>query len=968
MTPRFVIREARQTYSQRRPAFAILSAIIALFLFAMELGAAESARPNFVLINIDDLGYADIEPFGSKLNRTPNLTRMAKEGRKLTSFYAAPVCSPSRASLMTGCYPKRALSIPHVLFPAYATGLDQAEVTVAELLKKQGYATGIIGKWHLGDQPAFLPRRHGFDYYYGLPYSNDMGPAADGVKSNLGKPLPKGPRPGRRGQPPLPLMRNETVLQRVLPADQQAIVERYTQEAVSFLWNHRDKPFFLYLPHSAVHFPLYPGKKFQGKSKHGLFGDWVEEVDWSVGQILETLRQLGLADNTLVIFTSDNGGALRHGAINAPLRGGKGSTFEGGMRVPLIAWWPGKIPAGTHTSEIASMMDVLPTFAKLAGGTVPTDRKIDGGDIWPILSGQAGAKSPYDAFYFFRGLNLQAVRSGPWKLHLAKGELYNLESDIAESSNVAANNAEVVAKLRDLARQMDADLGTKGVGPGCRPLGRVENPQPLIAHNGAVRKGFETPSVFAGQGIMVGEVTSTSAVIQLRLTKSDTLVDGDVAGVAGAVQFSFSSLAPNGLAAVSTPIVVSAENDFIARSKITQLTPGTQFRVSTVITSKRPEPDAPDIDGHAGPTAIFRTLPGSKSNDAVSFVVVTGMNYAKFHGDNRIDRKVHLANNNTELPKPYAGPDKHLGYPALETIRRLKPNFFVGTGDNVYYDTPKKPRAQTVPELRQKWHEQFVQPRYRNLFASVPTYWMIDDHDYRIDDGDNTGDHLPSPETGRRMMLEQLPLGATSERDVKTYRTHRVNRDVQIWFPENRMYRSPNAMKDGPGKSIWGKTQRAWLQRTLAESDATFKLLISPNPMVGPDDARKFDNHTNIGGFQHERDSFFAWLKESGITPNEFFVICGDRHWQYRSVHPTGYEEFSCGALVDANSRPGRKPGDPKSTDPEGLIKQVYSQAQPSGGFLQVESKRAANGKSAALVFRFRDEKGAVLHEHQKLR
>ena len=319
-------------------------------------------RPNFIFINIDDLGYADIGPFGSTLNRTPHLDRMAREGRKLTCFYAAPVCSPSRASLMTGCYPKRALPIPHVLFPGNDVGLAPAEVTLAEVLKQQGYATAIIGKWHLGDQPEFLPTRQGFDYYYGLPYSNDMGPAKDGVKSNLGDPLPqtKG-----QGQPPLPLLRNETVLQRVLAEDQTTLVTRYTEEALKFLRQPRDRPFFLYLPHTAVHFPLYPGKAFQGKSKNGLYGDWVEEVDWSVGQVLDTVRELGLAEKTLVIFTSDNGGTKR--GLNTPWRGHKGTTWEGGMRVPTIAWWPGRIPAGTSTDAVAGMMDILKGRRKSKG-------------------------------------------------------------------------------------------------------------------------------------------------------------------------------------------------------------------------------------------------------------------------------------------------------------------------------------------------------------------------------------------------------------------------------------------------------------------------------------------------------------------------------------------------------------------------------------------------------------------------
>lgn len=924
------------------------------------LNAAEKSKPNFIYINIDDLGYADIEPFGSKVNRTPHLNRMAEEGRKLTCFYAAPVCSPSRASLMTGSYPKRALSIPHVLFPGNAEGLDQGEVTVAELLKEQGYATGIIGKWHLGDQPEFLPRKHGFDYYYGLPYSNDMGPAADGVKSNLGVPLPK-PRNVRRKQPPLPLLRNETVLQRVLPDDQQAIVERYTNEAVGFIWDHRDEPFFLYLPHSAVHFPLYPGKRFHGQSKHGLFGDWVEEVDWSVGQVLDTVRQLGLAENTMVIFTSDNGGQNRHGAINLPLRGGKGTTFEGGMRVPTIAWWPTKIPAGTATDEILSTMDILPTLTNLAGGKTPTDRKLDGHDIWSILSGSKNAKSQYEAFYYFRGFNLQAVRAGDWKLHLAKEELYNLKDDISEATNVAKDHPEIVAKLRAFAEAQKSDLGVKDIGPGCRPLGKVKNAQPLINHEGEVRAGFEQASVHAGQGIMLGEVSSTSAIAQVRLTATDQPVDRDIDGAEGLVQFVIKSTSGERMVAHTGVLSTTAEYDFVARHVFENLTPNTNYQITAYIGTHAKK------DPWAGPTATFRTHPGKQDNAATRFVVVTGMNYAKFHGDGRIDGKIHLAHNNTKLPAPYVGPDKHLGYPGLAAIRRLKPHFFVGTGDNVYYDTPKKPHAETVPEMRQKWHEQFVQPRYRQLFAEVPTYWMIDDHDYRVDDCDNSGDYRPSAEDGLRVMLEQLPYGpAEAGTDTKTYRTYRVSRDLQVWFTENRRYRSPNGMEDGPGKTIWGAEQKAWLKKTLSESDATFKLMISPTPMVGPDDKRKFDNHTNFNGFRHERDEFFAWLNKTGIAQKNFYLVCGDRHWQYHALHPSGIEEFSCGALVDANSRLGRAPGDPASTDPDGLIKQLYTQKERSGGFLAVETVPAASSSPSKLTFTFHDEHGAVLHRHTK--
>ncbi len=458
--------------------------LAALAALAPASAAPTADRPNFIFINIDDLGYADIGPYGSGRNRTPHLDRMAKEGRKLTSFYAAPVCSPSRAALMTGSYPKRALSIPHVLFPGNDVGLAPGEVTVAEVLKGLGYATGMVGKWHLGDQPDFLPTRQGFDFWFGLPYSNDMGPVEDGIKSDFGKPLPK---PRGKGQPPLPLMRNETVLQRIRPDDHVKLVQLYTEEAQGFLKANRDKPFFLYLPHSAVHFPIYPGDAFRGKSPNGMYSDWVEEVDWSVGRVLDAVRGLGLEKKTLVIFTSDNGGTSR--GLNTPLRGHKGSTLEGGMRVCTIAWWPGTVPAGTESAEITGMIDILPTFAALAGGRPPSDRRLDGMDISPILLGKQGAKG-HDAFYYYRGLRLEAVRSGAWKLHLRKGELYNLADDIGESKNVAADHPGEVKRLQGLADRMKDDLGLEDLGPGVRPLGKVADARPLIGHDGSVREGF----------------------------------------------------------------------------------------------------------------------------------------------------------------------------------------------------------------------------------------------------------------------------------------------------------------------------------------------------------------------------------------------------------------------------------------------------------------------------------------------
>ncbi len=484
-----------------RPALRLAACLALGLTVPVASPASDASRPNLIVINIDDLGYAETGPFGGA-NRTPHLDRMAREGRKLNSHYAAPVCSPSRAALMTGSYAKRALPIPHVLFPVAEVGLNPGERTIAEVLRDAGYATACVGKWHLGDQRDFLPTRQGFDSFFGIPYSNDMGLAAEGARSNRGAPPPAAkqkakaaaaqaaadPATGLRGnaQPPLPLLENETVVGRVREAEQIDLTRRYTERAVQFIRDRRDRPFFLYLAHSAVHFPVYPRDEFMGKSGRGLLGDWVQEVDWSVGQVLDALRALQLDGRTLVIFTSDNGGPVNQGATNGPLRGSKGTTFEGGMRVCTLAWWPGRIPAGTATEAITSMMDVLPTFARLGGATLPADRKLDGVDIWPVLAGDP-ATPPRDQMLYFRGLTLEAVRSGPWKLHLAGGELYDVAKDLGESWNVAAQHADVVRRLRAIADATKGDLDPDGVGPGCRPLGRVPNPQPLLALDGTVR-------------------------------------------------------------------------------------------------------------------------------------------------------------------------------------------------------------------------------------------------------------------------------------------------------------------------------------------------------------------------------------------------------------------------------------------------------------------------------------------------
>ena len=473
-------------WSRVNPAFCrrLIGALaLSLALLGATAWAGESPPPNFILILADDLGYGDIGPFGSQVNHTPNLDRMAREGMKLTSFYAAPVCTPSRAQTLTGCYAKR-VSLPNVLYPAEAVGLSKEERTIAELLKARGYTTMVVGKWHLGDQPEFLPTRHGFDHYFGLPYSNDMGPseAAEKAKAGAGKPA---------GPPPLPLVRDGMVIETVTAKGQNRLTERYTDEAVSFIRKHRTQPFFLYLPHTAVHIPIHPGDKFRGRAASP-FNDWVEELDWSVGRVLDTVRELGLSQRTLVIFTSDNGPWLPMGTnagVAGPLRGGKGSTYEGGVREPTIAWWPGKVPAGSVCDAVAGNYDFLPTFVKLAGGSVPADRKIDGEDISPLLLGQTST-SPHEAHYYFAGVKLHAVRSGPWKLAVVRRggdgpddgqpfvpKLYNLDAEIDERTDVAAQHPEVVQRLQALIVKMQTDLGSgTNDGPGVRPPGRVANP------------------------------------------------------------------------------------------------------------------------------------------------------------------------------------------------------------------------------------------------------------------------------------------------------------------------------------------------------------------------------------------------------------------------------------------------------------------------------------------------------------
>lgn len=476
-------------------------ALLALFAALTSSAADRAATPNIVIVFCDDLGYADVGCFGAKGWKTPNLDRLAAEGIRFTRFYdAQPVCSASRAALLTGCYPSR-IGIMGALGPNSKVGISSNEVTIAEIVKQRGYATAIFGKWHLGVQPQFLPTRHGFDEYFGLPYSNDMWPWHPDF---VNKPLAE--RQRRPGYPELPLIEGDkVVIPSVTSTEQNQLTTRYTEHAVKFIAKNKERPFFLYVPHSMPHVPLHVSDKFKGKSAQGLYGDVIMEIDWSVGQILAALKKHRLEKNTLVIFTSDNGPWLsygNHAGSALPLREGKGTCWDGGVRVPFIARWPGKIPKASVCREPAMTIDVLPTVAKLVGAALPA-HKIDGLDIWPLLSGNPKARNPHDAYFFFYENNqLQSVMSGPWKLQLPhtyrtlagqpggrdgkpaayqqrkleQPELYNLESDIGEATNLAQQNPDTVKRLEALAERAREDLGdslTKRTGAGVREPGRI---------------------------------------------------------------------------------------------------------------------------------------------------------------------------------------------------------------------------------------------------------------------------------------------------------------------------------------------------------------------------------------------------------------------------------------------------------------------------------------------------------------
>tara|TARA_R110002049_G_scaffold116110_1_gene268451 strand:+ start:9780 stop:11207 length:1428 start_codon:yes stop_codon:yes gene_type:complete len=452
--------------------------------------SVKNDKPNIIIIFTDDQGYQDIGCFGSPDIETPNLDKMAQEGIRLTDFYAAqPICSASRAGLLTGCYPNR-LGVHGAFMPNSNRGLNPSETTIAEMLKGIDYKTGILGKWHLGDHPDLMPNKQGFDEYFGIPYSNDMWPMhpQQGTVFNFG---------------PLPLYENETIIDTL--TNQSSLTTQITERSINFIKKNKDAPFFLYIAHPQPHVPLHVSDKFKGKSKRGLYGDVIMEIDWSVGQVLATLKENNIDDNTIVIFTSDNGPWLsygEHAGSADPLREGKGTALEGGQREPCIIRYPKKIKPGRVIDIPMMTIDILPTIAKITGAELP-NKKIDGKNIWDIWTGES-KESPHEAYYFYYHVNeLHGIRYGKWKMYFPHRyrtlngreggkngfpvnyeqktidhiELYDLSKDISETINVADENPEVVAKIESLGNKMRAELGdalTNKTGEGTRSIGKIE--------------------------------------------------------------------------------------------------------------------------------------------------------------------------------------------------------------------------------------------------------------------------------------------------------------------------------------------------------------------------------------------------------------------------------------------------------------------------------------------------------------
>ncbi len=927
-------------------------------------------KPNILLVIADDWSWPHASVAGEPEIRTPAFDRIAREGVLFNNaFCSSPSCTPSRGALLSGQYHWR-LQEGANLWSSLPAGIP----VYPDILEKSGYFTGFTGK---GWGPGY-PERSGRS-------RNPAGPEFNDRKMKA----PKG------------------------------IGDiNYTANFREFLRKKpKDKPFSFWYgafePHRDYQFRRgeslgkdpakvrVPGFMPDADTIRQDILDYYAEVEWldtHLDSIIRILGEAGELDNTLIICTSDNG---------MPFPAAKSNLYEYGTHMPLAIRWGSRIKPGRTVDDLVSLTDLAPTILSAAGCPIPD--AVTGKDLIPLLTGKAeGPIRPFvltgkERHAWVRpngeGYPSRAIRTpgylliynfepGRWpagnpdfapgdNLSLNYGDIdnspakrlmYDHRNDPADSSLIAhafmkhprvelfdvaadpynLNNLAGKPEYRALADSLQAllfrELERTG-DPRISGKGEIFDTYPY--YGGGRPLLVNDTAIYTAQGVMTGEITDHSVILQTRLTAAPRPVNGDVPGKKGIARMAIDRDSTFQHPAYTDWKVSDSVSDYILRWTTDTLQPHTRYFY-------RLEYGTHGNSIRQGQTGRFSTLPGPESAESVSFMVVTGMNYGKFYyGQTGTPEK--------SSDDAATGPDRLLGFPALETITAMAPSFFVSTGDNVYYDDPWGPWAATTPAgMRKKWHEQFVQPRFQQMFLKVPTFWQKDDHDHRYNDCDTTGDMEPTNALGKRIFLEQVPVTMDIRDEQSTIRTIRVNRHLQIWLPEGRDHRSPNALPDGPQKSIWGAKQKEWLKQSLLASDATFRILISPTPMVGPDDAYKSDNHTNQKGFRNEGEAFFKWLDENHIPRDRFFIVCGDRHWQYHARHPSGYEEFSTGAFVDANSRAGRLAGDPKSTDPGSLIHQFFVQGpgQASGGFLNI--RQQTDQGVSKLIFTFYDEHGKV--------